>query len=257
MDRSSNPPKRGSIFFLVVLVVCILIVATILESRRNLDLTRNLKDLKADYRNLERLHIEAKKETEQVREILSQFNKGQGPTNLPIISQVEPFNLRDQTDKQFTLKNLMGKIWVADIIFTRCPGPCQMMTRSLSGIQKEIPADWPVHFVTLTTDPEFDTPSILGAYAKRFDANPERWSFLSGNKKDIERLAAKNLKMIATPKTEPKRNSPTDLFIHTERFMLVDPHGRLRASFDHNDPDHKSKLLDAINNLRNEMNVEK
>ena len=257
MDRSSKPPKRGSIFFLVVLVVCILIVATIVESRRNLDLTRNLKDLKADYRNLERLHIEAKKETEQVREILSQFNKGQGPTNLPIISQVEPFNLKDQADKQFTLKDLMGKIWVADIIFTRCPGPCQMMTRSLSGIQKEIPADWPVHFVTLTTDPEYDTPSVLAAYANRFNADPERWTFLSGNKKEIERLAVKNLKMVAMPKEKSKRDSPADLFIHAERLMIVDAHGRLRASFEHNDPGLKSKLLDAISKLRTEMKAEK
>ena len=113
-----------------VLVVGILTIVTLVESRRNLNLKRNFDQLKTDYRNLERLHIESTKEIERVRELLAQLKTGEGQVNLPVISQIEPFDLKAQSDEKFTLKDLMGKIWLANIIFTRCPGPCPMMTRA-------------------------------------------------------------------------------------------------------------------------------
>jgi protein SCO1/2 len=120
---------------------------------------------------------------------------------------------------------------VADVIFTRCPGPCAKMTARMADLQASIPAKWPVKLVSLTTDPEYDTPEVLGRYATEFHADSRRWDFLHGEKPAIADLAVKNLKLVVLDKEE-ERESVNDLFIHSTTLALVDKHGRLRGSFE-------------------------
>jgi protein SCO1 len=121
--------------------------------------------------------------------------------------------------------------WLADIIFTRCPGPCARMTQRLRDLQAALPADPRVKLVSLTTDPAFDTPEVLAKYGQRFGADPARWWFLTGDKREIVKLAVEGLKLTTLDKEEAKRESPNDLFIHSTNLILVDQQGRLRASF--------------------------
>src|SRR6185369_17492193 len=104
---------------------------------------------------------------------------------LPVYGQVSDFVLTNHDGKAFFLSDLQGKVWVADIIFTRCPGPCLKMTRQMRELQKALPASSQAKLVTLTTDPVFDTPAVLKAYAQRFGADFNRWLFLTGTKKQI------------------------------------------------------------------------
>ena len=153
-------------------------------------------------------------------------------TKLPIIAQVADFTLTNQLDRPVQRADLRGQVWVADIIFTRCPGPCATMTQRMSELQTVLPANAPVKLITLTTDPAHDTPRALASYAQRFGADSNRWHFLTGPKADLVKLAVNSLKLTVLDQEEAKRTSPNDLFIHSTYFAVVDKQGRLRAVFE-------------------------
>lgn len=153
------------------------------------------------------------------------------PDGLPVISQVAGFSMTNQLGQKVHLDDLLGKVWVADVIFTRCPGPCARMTTRMADLQASIPPQWPVRLVSLTTDPEYDTPEVLRAYAAGFQADSQRWNFLHAEKPAIVDLAVNNLKLVVLDKKE-ERESPNDLFIHSTMLALVDKHGRLRGAFE-------------------------
>jgi protein SCO1 len=151
---------------------------------------------------------------------------------LPVIGPVADFALLNQDGRAVTLADLSNRVWVADIVFTRCAGPCPVMSQSLKSLQDALPPTSNVKLVTLTTDPEFDTPLVLKKYAGRFGADSNRWLFLTGTKTEIGRLAANSLKLGATPVKPEDRQTPEDLFIHTTIFVVVDRHARLRGTFE-------------------------
>lgn len=149
----------------------------------------------------------------------------------PVLGQVADFVLTNQAGCQVTLSHLLGKPWIADIIFTRCAGPCPLMTRKLSELQARLSAESPVQLVTLTTDPGFDTPAVLAKYGERFEARSNRWTFLTGAKAQIGRLAIDSLKLTAIEKKPEERADDADLFVHSTMFVLVDKLGRLRGVY--------------------------
>jgi len=86
--------------------------------------------------------------------------------------------------------------------------------------------------VTLTTDPDFDTPEVLKKYGDRFGADFDRWKFLTGTKAEIAALASGSLKLSAVPVKLEDQKSVADLFIHTTIFVIVDKHAKLRGVFE-------------------------
>jgi cytochrome oxidase Cu insertion factor (SCO1/SenC/PrrC family) len=148
------------------------------------------------------------------------------------LGQVQDFRLTNQTGQAVTLADLRGRVWVADIVFTRCAGPCPRMTRQMKEIQDALPVASKARLVTLTTDADFDTPSVLNAYAGRFGADTNRWMFLTGDKRQIANLAIDSLKLTAVEKKPEERQTPEDLFVHSTIFVVVDQAGRLRGVFE-------------------------
>jgi protein SCO1 len=151
---------------------------------------------------------------------------------LPVYGTIADFTLTNQNGRATTLADLRGHVWVADIIFTRCAGPCPKMTRQMEQIQQALPASSDARFVTLTTDPGFDSSSVLHAYAERFNADPSRWYFLTGSKTQIAALAVRSLKLTALEKQPSERESAEDLFIHSTIFVVVDKAGQLRGVYE-------------------------
>jgi protein SCO1/2 len=147
---------------------------------------------------------------------------------LPVYGQIADFNLTNQDGQAVSLANLKGHVWVADVIFTRCPGPCLKMSRQMHELQQRLAQNTQVRLVTVTTDPEFDTAPVLKTYAGRFAADPNRWWFLTGASKEITALVGGSLKLTALAKSAEERQSPADLFIHSTIFVMVDKHGQLR-----------------------------
>ena len=153
------------------------------------------------------------------------------PDELPVIWQLADFSMTNQLGRTIRRADLLGQVWVADVIFTRCPGPCAKMTTRMADLQASIPSRWPVKLVSLTTDPEYDTPEVLRIHAEGYQADPRRWSFLHATKPAIVDLAVNNLKLVVLDK-EQERQSANDLFIHSTTLALVDKHGRLRGAFE-------------------------
>jgi|GEM_PF-162138 protein SCO1/2 len=161
------------------------------------------------------------------------MNLGSRPAQpLPILSTVPDFVLTNQAGQVVRRVDLLGQPWVADIIFTRCAGPCPLMTRRMKSLQDALPPDARVRLITLTTDPAYDTPAVLRQYGERFGADFRRWWFLTGAPDQIARLAIDGLKLTAVPIPESQRTNPADLFIHSTTFVVVDAEGRVRASFE-------------------------
>jgi protein SCO1 len=165
---------------------------------------------------------------------------------LPKLFSIPSFTLTNQDGQMVLLSDLRGHVWVADLIFTRCAGPCPKMTQRLEEIQSSLPPDAPVRFVTLTADPRYDTPEILQAYARRFGAEQDRWWFLTGDPHVLTQLATDGFKFAAADKDADDQASPVDLYVHSTCFILVDQQGVARAVFQYTDPDMKERLLSAI-----------
>ena len=187
---------------------------------------------------------------------LIRFRAGHGKP-LPVYCDVAAFTLTNQNGRAVGLADLKGHVWVADIIFTRCAGPCPRMTRQMEEIQRALPPASSARLISLTTDPAFDTPSVLKNYAERFKADPERWSFLTGPPQKIHELAVDSLKLTALEKPAKERESEADLFIHSTIFVLVDKQARLRGVYETSgegiDPQQvKNQILAAIRKLERE-----
>ena len=197
--------------------------------------------------------IKQARERQSAAEPLPAIGSANAPGGkLPILFEVPDFTLTNQSGQVVTRSDLRGQVWIADIIFTLCGGPCPEMTRRMADLQAAIPAGQPVKFVTLTTHPEHDSPAVLQSYAGRFLAQPGRWQFLTGTKKQIADLAVGGLKLTALEKEADKREKLDDLFIHSTLFVLIDQQARARAVFESDDPAMKSKLLPTIIKLLQE-----
>ena len=151
---------------------------------------------------------------------------------LPVIGEVANFTLTNQDGKVTTLADLTNRVWVADIIFTRCAGPCPIITGHMKSLEDALPKTGGALLVTLTTDPDFDTPAVMKQYGERFDADFSRWMFLTGTKAEIGALGGGSLKLSAVPKPPADQTNAVDLFIHTTIFVIVDKHEQLRGSFE-------------------------
>jgi protein SCO1/2 len=139
-----------------------------------------------------------------------------------------------------------GKIWVANFIFTRCAGPCPVMTSRMAELNQALEGKTDnVKLVSITVDPEYDTPPVLKEYAERVGASPERWKFLTGPRDQIDSVVMKGF-------LQSLGREPSGAPIHSTRFVLVDHEGWMRNFLDGNDPEVAQKLLMDIGDLLRE-----
>ena len=177
--------------------------------------------------------------------------------NLPVYGSIGDFSLTNENGAVVSLADLRGRVWIADIIFTRCPGPCLRMTQQMKELQGALPTDSSVKLISLTTDPEYDTPAVLKIYGEHHGEDPNRWTFLTGTKLQIANLAVDSLKLSAVEKKPEERASADDLFVHSTIFVIVDKHVQLRGIYqtggeDVSWPAEKQKLLAAAKQLERE-----
>lgn len=158
---------------------------------------------------------------------------------LPVISQIPAFDLIDQDGEQFTLDDLKGNVWLADFIFTTCAGPCPIMTERMSTVQHDLIGIDKLQFVSFTVNPDYDTPEVLKKYAKRFDADINTWSFVTGKYEQIQDLIANGFKM----------GDEEEIVFHSTRFALVDHEGNLRGYYSATEPKDHENLTRDIRSL--------
>jgi protein SCO1/2 len=127
------------------------------------------------------------------------------------------------------------------------------MTKNLKKIQDALSDEEDFRIVTITVDPERDTPERLIEFAKEHGANLEKWLFLRGDKKYVFDLSTEGFKLSAyeVPSSEPGGQSG---FVHSERFMLVDKQGLIQESFRGTQSSETTKLIDSANQLLHKVN---
>lgn len=152
---------------------------------------------------------------------------------LPVLRTISSMDLVDQEGEPVNLQTFRGQPWFANIIFTRCPGPCARMTQKMRQLQEALPAEASeVQLVSLTTDPDFDTPEVLSQYARKFQADIRSWKFLTGTKEEIVRVSTQEWLLVMLEKGEAERESPNDIFLHSTLTVLMDGLGRIRGTYE-------------------------
>jgi protein SCO1/2 len=154
--------------------------------------------------------------------------------SLPSYSTIPPFTLTDQTGATFDSKaQLNGKVWIADFIYTTCPGPCPRMTSQMHQVQTALTGLTGFRLVSFTVDPEHDTPPVLDAYSKLFHAEPGTWFFLTGSQSTLQNLS-RNAFLLGDV------NGSLE---HSTRFVLVDQNGKLRGFYLTEEQDALPRLI--------------
>jgi protein SCO1/2 len=156
---------------------------------------------------------------------------------------VPAFQLINQNGQPFGSEQLQGKIWIADFVYTTCPGPCPMISSRMSELQKPLEKS-DVHLVSFTVDPEKDTPEILRGYSERLHAQPGRWDFLTGQKTSIFALSRDVFKLAVAERSEEFKEP-----VHSTRMVLVDRRGSIRGYYDATAADSITKLIADTNHL--------
>ncbi len=159
---------------------------------------------------------------------------------------VPPFSLTERSERTVTQADLRGKVWIASFVFTRCSGPCPQVTATMARLQKELAGQRDVRLVTFTVDPDRDDPKELVRYAANFQADPERWLFLTGKEETIHKLLLEGFKVGVEHNNGPKVK-PGEEFLHSTRLVVIDRKGHVRGYF--------SGLLD-VNNHQPEAEFE-
>ena len=173
------------------------------------------------------------------------------PPHLEKISQVPPFSIKDQTGKELTLEELKGKIWVANFIFTRCKGPCPLITQRMADLNTKLAkVRDKIVLVSFSVDPEYDTPEVLAEYGAAQGADPSFWKLLATTQDDIDKVVIKGL-------LQPVAKEPDGTVAHSSRFVIVDGDGWLRGYQDGVDPEVVQKLMVDIGDLMQENNPAK
>jgi protein SCO1 len=167
-------------------------------------------------------------------------------SRLERLAPAPQFTFTAQDGTTVSTADFKGKIWVANFIFTRCAGPCPAMTSRMAELNQALGKKArDVELVSITVDPEYDTPAVLKEYGDQVGASPDRWKFLTGPKDQVETVVMKGF-------LQALAREPSGTPIHSTRFVLVDREGWMRAFLDGNDPELPQKLLMDIGDLLRE-----
>jgi protein SCO1/2 len=161
---------------------------------------------------------------------------------------VPDVQLVERSGRALSLGELKGNIWVADFIFTNCGGTCPMMTAKMSELQKSLKDAENVKLVSFSVDPKRDQPEKLKSYAEGFQADKDKWLFLTGSEQQMQDLAKKSFLLTVEEGTDPK-----EPIIHSQRFVLVDAEGHIRGYYNSGENEAKQKMLTDIGILLREM----
>lgn len=176
----------------------------------------------------------------------------QKPEKLPILGansghHIQPFSFINQEGDTTTLEDVKGKILVVEYFFTTCKGICPKMNENMSKVYQAYRGNSDIMILSHTVDPLKDTVEAMKAYSLRFDADPDQWLFLTGDKKELYDIARYSYLVTASDDT-----ATVDIqsdFIHTDRFMLVDKDGYIRGSYIGTDEGEVNQLIGDIQKL--------
>jgi protein SCO1/2 len=161
-----------------------------------------------------------------------------------IFHTLPDFKLTDQNGNPVSLKTFDHKIFIASFFYTHCPSVCSLVNNNISQLAANDTSKM-VYFVSITVDPERDSPAILKNYASNFKPVPAKWLFLTGDTSTIYNLARKGFLVNAL-------RTGKDDFIYSEKLVLIDQEKRIRGYYTGASTDDVNRLDDEIKVLISE-----
>src|SRR5680860_2068 len=142
-----------------------------------------------------------------------------GPEN----HKISDFKLTDQQDHTFTSADHNDQIWIVNCFFSSCPIVCPKVMKNLQEVHDLLRNDDNIVTMSMTVDPKRDTPARLFEYAQKYNVNNDSWFLLTGDKKELYRLARKDFLLSASEGAGDEGD-----FIHSENILIIDPDHRIR-----------------------------
>jgi cytochrome oxidase Cu insertion factor (SCO1/SenC/PrrC family) len=167
---------------------------------------------------------------------------------LPVIGSVPDFSLTEANGAALGRTDLLGKVWIASFLFTRCGEACPLLMHHEVGLQADLPVRDDFRLVSFSVDPDWDVPKVLTEYAHTFGADRSRWLFLTGDKKQIYRLTIDGFRLAAV-EGDPAKEMP---ILHSTKLVLVDRHGAIRGYYDSADDGEMRKLVRDVRQVLGE-----
>ena len=174
--------------------------------------------------------VDRERNSEEAVKPLSSGEQTQAENQTTTWGIVEDFELTERSGRKITNKDLLGRPWAVCFIFIQCAGPCQRITGQMRLLQDRL-ADEKVRLVTITVDPQRDTPQQLAAYADAFGADGERWWFLTGDQRKIYHLIQASFQM-PVQEMVGADSKPGFEILHSTNVLHVDATGRVRGKYD-------------------------
>ncbi|HEX7361526.1 MAG TPA: SCO family protein [Bryobacteraceae bacterium] len=159
---------------------------------------------------------------------------------LPDYGKVPNFQMTDSLGDPFNSQSLAGKVWVADFIYTSCPGACPRMTSEMHKISQHLKRQKNVRLVSISVDPAHDSPPVLNAFAHKYGGPTPQWIFLTGTPTTIHLIAYGTFHV----------GDIIQKMNHSTKFILVDKSGEIRGYYDSFDPQDMQKMLANAEALR-------
>jgi protein SCO1/2 len=195
-----------------------------------------------------------------IRGPISQRRSSATPLMPPTYGSVPDFSLIDRSGRKIGRGELLGKVWVVDLIYTRCPDTCPLQSAEMARLQADLAGETDVRLVSITVDPARDTPQALSRYANRFKADAGRWLFLTGDKGAIYRFAQEGLHLplldprnsgraAGSPSATSRRRIGGDGLLHSSRFVLIDREARIRGYYESRDAESLRQLRKDVKPL--------
>ena len=162
--------------------------------------------------------------------------------DLPVLGDLPAFTLTAEDGKPFGRDDLLGRVWIADFVFTSCSDACPRLQGKMKQIQDRlVPLEQGgnIGLLSISVDPDRDTPEKLRQYGETFGARPGLWRSLTGDQKEVERTVVKgfHIAMAKVPREDADPHLEAFEIMHGERLVLVDRMGRIRGYYDADDRD--------------------
>jgi len=162
---------------------------------------------------------------------------------IPQYGSTGSFALTDQNGAPLGSAELRGKVWIAAFMFTRCPTVCPRITARMKAIQDQAKARGiDVRLVSISVDPDNDTPEVLRAYADKHGADPTTWSFLTGDPTVIKQTSEQGFKSALEGKADA--NAADFGILHGSHLILVDRELVIRGYYRTSDDSETTRLLE-------------
>ncbi len=165
--------------------------------------------------------------------------------SLPKLNKISEFNLIDIHDQLISWELFKNKVAIANFIFTTCSGVCPLMTQNMQKLYRSYAIEPEIIFVSISVNPEYDTPEILRQYIKNLKVDENKWYFLTGSREEIQRVASQIFKL----------GSVEEPVFHSTYFILIDRQGRIRGNYNGMEAEEMNRLYKDASWLIKDKNI--